>query len=57
MTVSKSWFLLSIPAGLFTSASLTLYNLILGDEILNDAIGGFIGIFVIFLLIAIISKK
>ena len=57
MTVSKLWFLLSIPAGLFTSASLTLYNLILGNEILNDAIGWFLGVTVAFLIIAIISRK
>ena len=57
MTVSKSWALLSIPAGLFTSASLTLYNLILGDEILNDAIGWFLGVTVVFLIISVLHRK
>ena len=57
MTVSKLWFLLSIPAGLFASASLTLYNAILGNEILTDAIGGFLGVTVAFLIIAIVSRK
>ena len=57
MTVSKLWVLLSIPAGLFASASLTLYNLILGDEILNDAIGWFLGVTVAFLIIAVLHRK
>ena len=57
MTVSKLWILLSIPAGLFASASLTLYNAILGNEILNDAIGGFLGVTVAFLIIALLHRK
>ena len=57
MTVSKSWALLSIPAGLFTSASLTLYNSILGNEVLNDAIYGFMGVMAVFLIIAVLHRK
>ena len=57
MKVSKLWFLLSIPAGLFASASLTLYNAILGNEVLNDAVGGFIGVTAAFLIIAILYRK
>lgn len=56
MTVSKLWTLLSIPAGLFTSAALTLYNAILGNEVLTDAING-LWVTVAFLIIAIVSRK
>ena len=57
MTVSKSWALLSIPAGLFTSAALTLYNAILGNEVLNGAVVGFIVVTAAFLIIAVLHRK
>jgi len=51
----KTWGVLSISAGVLSALLISLWSYAIGNDVLDNAVGSFLGVFLAFLSVGIIN--